>query len=106
MLPALRGHRLAELLPLTRYGRFESASSEQTRRLSPVCQIVSLPGEPTVSVVVPFYGNDVSALRKCVASLLDQDYSKDRTTIIVIDNNETASLPPFMFGGRCKLVHE
>jgi glycosyltransferase involved in cell wall biosynthesis len=67
---------------------------------------VSLPDEPTVSVVVPFYGIDVSALIKCVGSLLDQDYSKDRITIIVIDNNETASLPASMFGGRCKLFHE
>jgi len=66
----------------------------------------SLPDEPTVSVVVPFYGTDVSALIKCVESLLDQDYSKDRITIIVIDNNETASLTPSMFGGRCKLFHE
>jgi len=68
--------------------------------------VVSLPDEPTVSVVVPFYGADVSALFKCVESLLDQDYSKDRTTIVVIDNNETASLPPSAFGGRCKLFHE
>jgi glycosyltransferase involved in cell wall biosynthesis len=67
---------------------------------------VSLPDEPTVSVVVPFYGIDVSALIKCVGSLLDQDYSKDRITVIVIDNNETASLPASMFGGRCKLFHE
>ena len=68
--------------------------------------VVSLPDEPTVSVVVPFYGFDVSALIKCVASLLDQDYSKDRITVIVVDNNEAASLPASMFGGRCKIVHE
>ena len=66
----------------------------------------SLPDEPTVSAVVPFYGTDVSALIKCVECLSGQDYSKDRTTIIVVDNNETASLAPSMFGGRCKLFHE
>jgi len=76
------------------------------RNASPMPHIVSLPDEPTVSVVVPFYGTDVSALIKCVESLLGQDYSRDRTTIIVIDNNEPASLPPSMFGRRCKLVHE
>jgi glycosyltransferase involved in cell wall biosynthesis len=68
--------------------------------------VVSLPDEPTVSVVVPFYGTDVSALIKCVRSLLDQNYPKDRITIIVVDNNETASLPASMFGEHCKLFHE
>jgi len=38
--------------------------------------------------------------------LSGQDYSRDRVTIIVIDNNETASLAASMFGGRCKLFHE
>ncbi len=66
----------------------------------------SLPDEPTVSVVVPYYGIDFSALVKCVGSLLDQDYSQDRITIFVIDNNEIASLPASMSGGRCKLFHE
>ncbi|HLX14484.1 MAG TPA: glycosyltransferase [Bradyrhizobium sp.] len=66
----------------------------------------SLPDKPTVSVVVPFYGADVSALIKCVESLLNQDYFQDRITIIVIDNNETVSLAPSMFGGRCKPFHE
>jgi len=80
--------------------------SKRNARLSSMPDIVSLPDEPTVSVIVPFYGTEVSALIKCVESLLDQDYSKDRTTIIVIDNNETAKLTPSIFGGRCKLVHE
>jgi glycosyltransferase involved in cell wall biosynthesis len=68
--------------------------------------VVSLPDEPTVSVVVPFYGIDVTALIKCVDSLLDQDYPKDRFTIFVIDNNETASLSASVLGRRCKLFHE
>ncbi|MGE5305890.1 MAG: glycosyltransferase [Alphaproteobacteria bacterium] len=68
--------------------------------------VVALPEEPTVSVVVPFYGADGPVLIKCVESLLDQDYPKDRITIIVVDNNETASLRPSMFGGRCKIFHE
>src|SRR5258705_13595487 len=66
----------------------------------------SLPDEPTVSVVVPYYGIDFSALIRCVGSLLDQDYSQDRITILVIDNNEIASLPASMSGERCKLFHE
>jgi len=67
---------------------------------------LSLPDEPTVTVVVPYYGVDFSALIKCIWSLLDQDYSQDRITIFVIDNNEIASLPASMSGGRCKLFHE
>jgi glycosyltransferase involved in cell wall biosynthesis len=76
------------------------------RRLAPMPHVNSLPDEPSVSVVVPFYGKDVSALIRCVGSLLDQDYPKSRVTIIVIDNNETSLLPASMFGGRCKLFHE
>jgi glycosyltransferase involved in cell wall biosynthesis len=65
-----------------------------------------LPDEPTVSVVVPFYGADESALVKCVESLLDQDYPKDRVSITVVDNNETARVSPYLFSERCKIVHE
>jgi glycosyltransferase involved in cell wall biosynthesis len=82
------------------------ASCHQTRRLSARPHVISLPNAPTVSVIVPFYGTKVSALLRRIASLLDQDYPKDRITIIVIDNNETASLSASMFGGRCKLFHE
>jgi hypothetical protein len=59
----------------------------------------SLLDEPTVSVVVPYYGIDFSALIKCVGSLLDRDSSQDRITIFVIDNNEIASLPAQCLGG-------
>jgi glycosyltransferase involved in cell wall biosynthesis len=69
-------------------------------------QTRSLPNEPTVSVVVPYYGSDFSALIRCIGSLLDQDYSQDHITIFVIDNNEIASLPASMSVGRCKLFHE
>jgi glycosyltransferase involved in cell wall biosynthesis len=67
---------------------------------------LSLPDEPTVTVVVPYYGIDFSALTKCIRSLLEQDYSQDRVTIFVIDNNAIASLPASMSGARCKLFHE
>ena len=56
---------------------------EYRHRNATMPHIVFLPDEPTISVVVPFYGTDVSALVKCVESLLDQDYAKDRITIIV-----------------------
>jgi glycosyltransferase involved in cell wall biosynthesis len=84
--------------------REPAAPSVETEFMRP--KTASLPAEPTVSVVVPFYGADDSAIIKCVESLLDQDYAKDRITIIVIDNNETARLSPCMFGGRCKIIHE
>lgn len=82
------------------------ALSHQVRRLSPMPHDISVADDPTVSVIVPFYGTDVSALLRCVKGLLDQDYPKDRITIIVIDNNENTSLSPPMFGDRCKLLHE
>ena len=59
----------------------------------------SLPDEPTVSVVVPYYGIDFSALVKCVGSLLDQDYSQDHITIFVIDNNEIEACRLQCLGG-------
>lgn len=67
---------------------------------------VSLPDQPTVGVVIPFYGTNVSSLIKCVETLLNQDYPKDRITIIIIDNNESPTLLPSMFGEYCKLFHE
>jgi len=67
---------------------------------------VSLPDPPSVGVIVPFYGSDVSALSKCVEGLLDQDYPKNRVTIIVIDNNETSSFSASLFGDHCKVFHE
>jgi glycosyltransferase involved in cell wall biosynthesis len=69
-------------------------------------KVASRTDNPTVSVVVPFYGTNVSALTKCVESLSDQDYPQNRITIIVIDNNESPTLLPSMFGERCKLFHE
>jgi glycosyltransferase involved in cell wall biosynthesis len=60
----------------------------------------------SVSVVVPFYGLDVSALTRCVKGLLNQDYSKDHVTIAIVDNNEAARLPPTIFGPRCNIFHE
>ena len=61
---------------------------------------------PSVSVVVPFYGFDVSALTRCVESLLDQDYPKNRVTIAIVDNNNPAKLPLSAFGPRCNIFHE
>ncbi len=61
---------------------------------------------PSVSVVVPFYGADVSGLARCVESLLNQDYPKDRITIAIVDNNDPARLPPSIFGPRCNIFHE
>ena len=61
---------------------------------------------PSVSVVVPFYGFDVSALTRCVESLLNQDYPKNRVTIAIVDNNNPAKLPLSAFGPRCNIFHE
>ncbi len=61
---------------------------------------------PSVDVVVPFYGFDVSALKRCVESLLNQDYPKNRVTISIVDNNNPAKLPLSSFGPRCNIFHE
>jgi glycosyltransferase involved in cell wall biosynthesis len=61
---------------------------------------------PSVSVVVPFYGSDVSGLTQCVESLLNQDYPKDRVAIAVVDNNDPKRLSQSMFGPRCNIFHE
>ena len=44
--------------------------------------------EPFVSVVVPVF-NGADVLGDCLASLVAQDYPKDRCEIIVVDNNST-----------------
>ncbi len=61
---------------------------------------------PSVSVVVPFYGFDIPTLARCVESLLNQDYPKDRVTITIVDNNDSARLPASAFGPRCSVFHE
>jgi glycosyltransferase involved in cell wall biosynthesis len=90
--------------------RFRTAGPDRFPEISrngssPMPRAVSLPDEPTVSVVVPFYGSNVRALVRCLESLLNQDYPKDRLTITVVDNNQTAFLQSSMFE-RCKLIHE
>jgi glycosyltransferase involved in cell wall biosynthesis len=71
-----------------------------------MAHVMSLPDYLPVTVIVPFYGTDVSALLRCVQGLLDQDYPKDRVSVIVVDNNERARLSSSIFGPRCKLFHE
>jgi len=43
---------------------------------------------PFVSVIVPVY-NDEKRIGKCIESLLQQTYPKDRYEIIIVDNNST-----------------
>jgi GT2 family glycosyltransferase len=61
---------------------------------------------PSVSVVVPFYGPDVSALAQCVEGLFSQDYPEDRVSITIVDNNDPARLSPNTFGPRCNICYE
>ena len=43
---------------------------------------------PSVSVIVPVY-NGEKTIEKCILSLMDQDYPRDRYEIIVVDNGST-----------------
>src|SRR5262249_27203672 len=79
---------------------------DQTRSLDRMPHVKSLPDYPPVSVIVPFYGTNVSALLRCVQALLNQDYPRDLITVIVVDNNEISRFSPSMFGDHCKLFHE
>ena len=43
---------------------------------------------PSVSVIVPVY-NGEKTIEKCILSLMDQDYPRDRYEIIVVDHGST-----------------
>src|SRR3989337_3305890 len=43
---------------------------------------------PKISVIVPNY-NDASNLSKCIQSLLDLNYPKEKLEIIIVDNGST-----------------
>ena len=60
---------------------------------------------PLVSVVIPVR-NDARRLERCLASLAEQDYPRDRYEIIVIDNGSTDDSAPVAatFGARV-LIH-
>jgi glycosyltransferase involved in cell wall biosynthesis len=45
-------------------------------------------GNPSVSVIVPVY-NGEATIERCIESLVDQDYPRQRYEIIVVDNNST-----------------
>ena len=62
---------------------------------------------PAVTVIVPVYNAEIS-LEKCIKSILDLDYPKDRLEIIFIDNNSTdASLSILeKYKDRIKVLNE
>ena len=62
---------------------------------------------PAVTVIVPVYNAEIS-LEKCIESILDLDYPKDKLEIIFIDNNSTdASLSILeKYKDRIKVLNE
>lgn len=58
---------------------------------------------PSVSVIVPFYGDDLLRLQRLLDSLGNQDYAGP-VELIVVDNNECARVPAIARSGR--LLHE
>jgi glycosyltransferase involved in cell wall biosynthesis len=58
---------------------------------------------PPVSVIVPFYGSELSRLQRLLDSLARQDYAGP-VELIVVDNNEAPQVPASAIRGR--LLHE
>lgn len=58
-----------------------------------------------VSVIVPVY-NDKRGIKKCLKSLLDQDYNKDFYEIIIVDNGSTDGTKEFLKKFPVKLLEE
>lgn len=58
---------------------------------------------PPVSVIVPFYGDELPRLQRLLDSLAQQDYPGP-VELIVVDNNEQVRVPATAVNGR--LLHE
>jgi len=58
---------------------------------------------PTVSVIVPFFGDELRRLQRLLDSLAQQDYPGP-VELIVVDNNERPLVPAAAIRGR--LLHE
>src|ERR1700682_2228961 len=63
---------------------------------------------PLVSVIIPFYGADIEALRACLVAIAAQEYPGDCVEVIVVDNNPATGLSPLLqgFSGSWRLAHE
>ncbi len=63
---------------------------------------------PSVSVIVPHFGNDLADLRRCLACLKAQTYPHSQFQIIVVDNASTPCLALADMGGAkdVVVVHE
>ena len=63
--------------------------------------------DPLVSVVVPAR-NAAATLERCLRSLLDLDYPRDRFEIIVADNGSTDGSRSILdrFGGQVRVVEQ
>ncbi|HZL58068.1 MAG TPA: glycosyltransferase [Stellaceae bacterium] len=42
---------------------------------------------PFVSIIVPFYGDEIDALDRCVEAVMVQDYPGERFELVLVDNN-------------------
>lgn len=60
---------------------------------------------PFVSVIVPVY-NDEKRIEKCIKSLLNQNYPKNRLEIIIINNNSNDKTVEIIEKYPVRLLHE
>jgi len=60
---------------------------------------------PVVSVIVPFYGDGIDALDRCVEAVLAQDYPGERFELILVDNNPAPAVRD-RYARLARIVHE
>lgn len=62
---------------------------------------------PSVSIIIPYYGDSIDQLSKCILAIEKQSYSKDRIEILVIDNNKSQKIDRQVISNECvKIIHE
>jgi glycosyltransferase involved in cell wall biosynthesis len=62
---------------------------------------------PSVSVIIPVYGNSGRLLLKCVDALANQTYPKHKVEIIVVDNNLTPVIKGYLRdNSEIRVLHE
>ena len=58
-----------------------------------------------VSVIIPVY-NDKRGIKKCLKSLLEQNYNKELYEIIIVDNGSTDGTKEFLKKSPVKFLEE
>ena len=61
----------------------------------------------SVSIIIPYYGDSINQLFKCVLAIEKQSYPGDRIEVLIIDNNKSQKINRQFASSKCvRIIHE